>query len=98
MAFQLEERHPQPNYEFDSEEVRFNRRFSPFACIATPPAIPYVQYKEITSFDRYVRGVSWPGGRAGSFLRWSHVREGVGCLWLSIVVYPLELAMGPHHM
>jgi len=52
LAFQLEERHPQPNYEFDSEEVRFNRRFSPFACIATPPAIPYVQYKEITSFDR----------------------------------------------
>jgi len=53
LAFQLEGRLPLPNFEFDSEEVRFNRRFSPFTCIATPPSIPYMQYKEITSFDRY---------------------------------------------
>jgi len=53
LAFQLDGRLPSPNFEFDSEEVRFNRRFSPFACIATPPAIPYVQYREITSLDRY---------------------------------------------
>jgi len=53
LAFQVEGRLPLPNFEFDSEEVRFNRRFSPFACIATPPSIPYLQYKEITSFDRY---------------------------------------------
>lgn len=43
----------QPNFEYDSEEVRYSHRFSPFAGIATPPVVPYSQYKDMTSFSRY---------------------------------------------
>ena len=34
-----------PNFEFDSEEVRYTRRFGPFGCVSTPPMVPYSQYK-----------------------------------------------------
>lgn len=53
LAFQLEGRMPNRKFEFDSEEVRYNRRFSPFGCIVTPPSIPFAQYVEITSYARY---------------------------------------------
>ena len=51
LAFQIDGRLPQNKFEFDSEEVCFNRRFAPFTCIVTPPCIPYHQYKEITNMD-----------------------------------------------
>ena len=34
-----------PNFEFDSEEVRYTHRFAPFACVSTPPMVPYSQYR-----------------------------------------------------
>ena len=35
----------QPNFEFDSEEVRYSHRFQPFTAVSTPPYIHYNQYR-----------------------------------------------------
>ena len=45
MGLKLANKLKQPNFEYDSEEVRYSHRFSPFAGIATPPVVPYSQYK-----------------------------------------------------
>jgi len=51
LGFQIEGLLPQMSFEFDSEEVRFNRRFAPFSAVPTPPAIPYFQYRDMTKFE-----------------------------------------------
>ncbi|XP_076101281.1 N-alpha-acetyltransferase 35, NatC auxiliary subunit-like isoform X5 [Mytilus galloprovincialis] len=38
----------QPNFEFDSEEVRYSHRFQPFTTVSTPPYIHYNQYREMS--------------------------------------------------
>ncbi|XP_052797066.1 N-alpha-acetyltransferase 35, NatC auxiliary subunit-like [Mya arenaria] len=43
----------QPSFEYDREEVRYSHRLAPFACVSTPPMVPYSQYKEMTSLFRY---------------------------------------------
>ena len=48
MGLKLANKLKEPNFEFDSEEVRYSHRFSPFAGIATPPVVPYSQYKVCT--------------------------------------------------
>lgn len=37
----------QPMPKFDSEEIRFNRRFAPFANITSPPPFSYEEFKSI---------------------------------------------------
>ena len=34
-----------PNPQFDNEQVRYEHRFGAFACLLTPPLMPYSQYK-----------------------------------------------------
>merc|ERR1712217_491317 len=36
-----------PNPQFDNEPVRYEHRFGAFACLLTPPLMPYSQYKEV---------------------------------------------------
>ncbi|XP_076101280.1 N-alpha-acetyltransferase 35, NatC auxiliary subunit-like isoform X4 [Mytilus galloprovincialis] len=43
----------QPNFEFDSEEVRYSHRFQPFTTVSTPPYIHYNQYREMSDIGRY---------------------------------------------
>ncbi|WAR00409.1 NAA35-like protein [Mya arenaria] len=38
----------QPSFEYDREEVRYSHRLAPFACVSTPPMVPYSQYKTQT--------------------------------------------------
>lgn len=48
----------QPKYDFDSEEFRYNHRFSQFICLTTPPPLPYAQYKDSTDVSRYEPALS----------------------------------------
>ncbi|ELT98724.1 hypothetical protein CAPTEDRAFT_112621 [Capitella teleta] len=43
----------QPQFEYDSEEVRYNHRFAPFGCLVTPPPVQYPQFKEMTDLSLY---------------------------------------------
>jgi len=36
-----------PSPQFDNEMVRYEHRFGAFACLFTPPLLPYSQYKEV---------------------------------------------------
>lgn len=42
-----------PHPQFDSEQVRYEHRFAPFAGLLTPPPVQYVEFKEMTSSLRY---------------------------------------------
>ncbi|XP_053405929.1 N-alpha-acetyltransferase 35, NatC auxiliary subunit-like isoform X2 [Mercenaria mercenaria] len=53
MGLQLANKLKHPNFEYDKEEVRYSHRFAPFACVSTPPMVPYSQFKEMTSLIRY---------------------------------------------
>ncbi|KAL8598019.1 hypothetical protein ACOMHN_011444 [Nucella lapillus] len=53
MGLQLAGKMQQPNFTFDSEEVRYNHRFGPFTCVTTPPMVHYAQYKEMSDLSRY---------------------------------------------
>ncbi|XP_039954973.1 N-alpha-acetyltransferase 35, NatC auxiliary subunit homolog [Bactrocera neohumeralis] len=37
----------QPMPKFDNEEIRFNRRFAPFATLTSPPPVSYAEFKSI---------------------------------------------------
>lgn len=43
-AFTKEEKIRQPLQIFDSEYIRFNHRFAPFATLTSPPPIPYHEF------------------------------------------------------
>ena len=45
MGFRLDGKMQMPEFQFDSEEVRYSHRFQPFTNVSTPPYIPYSQYK-----------------------------------------------------
>lgn len=32
--------------EFDNEQVRYEHRFAPFACLLTPPPVQYVEFRD----------------------------------------------------
>lgn len=46
-AFTKDERIRQPMPKFDNEEIRFNRRFAPFAALTSPPQVTYQEFKKI---------------------------------------------------
>lgn len=39
------------SYEFTSHEERFRKRFDPFACIAQPPSLAYVDFRQGSDFS-----------------------------------------------
>ncbi|ESN93288.1 hypothetical protein HELRODRAFT_194114 [Helobdella robusta] len=48
IALRMDNKLSLPKFDFDSEEVRYNHRFSPFAFIMAPPLLQYQQFKEHT--------------------------------------------------
>jgi len=55
-AFLLENKIKMPAEEFDSEGLRFDHRFSPFAHFQTPPLCAYHVYKERD--EHFIRSVN----------------------------------------
>ncbi|XP_063432327.1 N-alpha-acetyltransferase 35, NatC auxiliary subunit-like [Mytilus trossulus] len=53
LGFRQDGKLVQPNFEFDSEEVRYSHRFQPFTTVSTPPYIHYNQYREMSDIGRY---------------------------------------------
>ena len=45
VALKKEQKILTPNPQFDNEQVRYEHRFGAFACLLTPPLMPYSQYK-----------------------------------------------------
>ncbi|XP_059614119.1 N-alpha-acetyltransferase 35, NatC auxiliary subunit homolog [Phlebotomus argentipes] len=39
----------QPAAMFDNEKIRFDHRFAPFACLKTPPMVPYFEFRLMRS-------------------------------------------------
>ncbi|KAL0278733.1 UNVERIFIED_CONTAM: hypothetical protein PYX00_000465 [Menopon gallinae] len=53
VAFKLDSKVPEVHPEFDNEQVRYEHRFAPFACLLTPPPMQYSEFKKMTSSLRY---------------------------------------------
>ncbi|XP_064608764.1 N-alpha-acetyltransferase 35, NatC auxiliary subunit-like [Liolophura sinensis] len=53
VGFRLDGKMKQPSFEFDSEEVRYTHRFSPFGNVITPPMVQYTQFCEMSDLNRY---------------------------------------------
>jgi len=47
VALKKEKKILSPNPQFDNEQVRYEHRLGAFACLLTPPLMPYNQYKEV---------------------------------------------------
>ena len=45
VGFTMDGKMHHPQFDFDSEEVRYNHRFAPFGNLITPPPVTYAQYK-----------------------------------------------------
>ncbi|CAH1797590.1 unnamed protein product [Owenia fusiformis] len=48
VGLKLDDKYKKPEFEFGDEEIRYNHRFAPFGNLATPPAIQYSQFKDMT--------------------------------------------------
>lgn len=52
-GFRMDGKITMPHPQFDSEQVRYEHRFAPFAGLLTPPPVQYVEFREMTSPLRY---------------------------------------------
>lgn len=48
-GFRIDGKISMPHPQFDSEQVRYEHRFAPFAGLATPPPVQYAEFREMTS-------------------------------------------------
>ncbi|KAK9751818.1 Mak10 subunit, NatC N(alpha)-terminal acetyltransferase [Popillia japonica] len=53
MGFRMDGKLTMPHPQFDSEQVRFEHRFSPFQNLLTPPPVQYPEFRNLTSPGRY---------------------------------------------
>ncbi|KAG1655274.1 N-alpha-acetyltransferase 35, NatC auxiliary subunit [Nymphon striatum] len=52
VAFSLEGKMKQPDFQFDNEQVRYEHRFQPFSCILAPPLMHYHKFKDSKTTQR----------------------------------------------
>lgn len=52
-GFRMDGKVTMPHPQFDSEQVRYEHRFAPFAGLLTPPPVQYAEFREMTSSLRY---------------------------------------------
>ena len=52
-ALLLDDKIPQPNFEFGSEALIFRNRFLPFASVATPQPLTYADYRQLAGIENY---------------------------------------------
>lgn len=48
-----------PQFELDSEQVRYEHRFAPFNSVVTPPPVHYIQFKVVHSVLSGIRQWHW---------------------------------------
>lgn len=45
IALDMDGKVRKPQFELDSEQVRYEHRFAPFNSVVTPPPVHYIQFK-----------------------------------------------------
>lgn len=45
VALDMDGKVRRPQFELDSEQVRYEHRFAPFNSVVTPPPVHYIQFK-----------------------------------------------------
>lgn len=45
IALDMDKKVRKPQFELDSEQVRYEHRFAPFNSVVTPPPVHYIQFK-----------------------------------------------------
>ncbi len=45
IALDMDRKVRKPQFELDSEQVRYEHRFAPFNSVVTPPPVHYIQFK-----------------------------------------------------
>uniref|UniRef100_A0A674AAQ4 N-alpha-acetyltransferase 35, NatC auxiliary subunit n=1 Tax=Salmo trutta TaxID=8032 RepID=A0A674AAQ4_SALTR len=53
IALDMDGKVRKPQFELDSEQVRYEHRFAPFNSVVTPPPVHYVQFKEMSDLKKY---------------------------------------------
>lgn len=53
IALDMDAKVPKPQFELDSEQVRYEHRFAPFNSVVTPPPVHYIQFKEMSDLKKY---------------------------------------------
>lgn len=50
VALDMDGKVRKPQFELDSEQVRYEHRFAPFNSVVTPPPVHYIQFKVLCLF------------------------------------------------
>uniref|UniRef100_A0A8D3BBE5 N-alpha-acetyltransferase 35, NatC auxiliary subunit n=1 Tax=Scophthalmus maximus TaxID=52904 RepID=A0A8D3BBE5_SCOMX len=53
VALDMDGKVHKPQFELDSEQVRYEHRFAPFNSVVTPPPVHYIQFKEMSDLKKY---------------------------------------------
>ncbi|CAG08403.1 unnamed protein product [Tetraodon nigroviridis] len=53
VALDMDGKVRRPQFELDSEQVRYEHRFAPFNSVVTPPPVHYIQFKEMSDLKKY---------------------------------------------
>ncbi|XP_037634510.1 N-alpha-acetyltransferase 35, NatC auxiliary subunit isoform X1 [Sebastes umbrosus] len=53
VALDMDGKVRKPQFELDSEQVRYEHRFAPFNSVVTPPPVHYIQFKEMSDLKKY---------------------------------------------
>uniref|UniRef100_A0A8C7IQ73 N-alpha-acetyltransferase 35, NatC auxiliary subunit n=1 Tax=Oncorhynchus kisutch TaxID=8019 RepID=A0A8C7IQ73_ONCKI len=53
IALDMDRKVRKPQFELDSEQVRYEHRFAPFNSVVTPPPVHYIQFKEMSDLKKY---------------------------------------------
>ncbi|XP_029294720.1 N-alpha-acetyltransferase 35, NatC auxiliary subunit isoform X1 [Cottoperca gobio] len=53
VALDMDGKMRKPQFELDSEQVRYEHRFAPFNSVVTPPPVHYIQFKEMSDLKKY---------------------------------------------
>ncbi|XP_063050957.1 N-alpha-acetyltransferase 35, NatC auxiliary subunit isoform X1 [Engraulis encrasicolus] len=53
IALDMDGKVRKPQFELDSEQVRYEHRFAPFNSVVTPPPVHYIQFKEMSDLKKY---------------------------------------------
>lgn len=48
VALDMDGKVRKPQFELDSEQVRYEHRFAPFNSVVTPPPVHYIQFKVLS--------------------------------------------------
>lgn len=52
VALDMDGKVRKPQFELDSEQVRYEHRFAPFNSVVTPPPVHYIQFKVLLMWSR----------------------------------------------